>query len=81
MKKYPNYFTEECYKYENIKWIYTHLVTRCFGKFLQYVTMVPIVEMFNHECSDLYYDFDYMDSNKNKPSNFNGLGESKKREF
>jgi len=43
--------------------------------------MVPIVEMFNHECSDLYYDFDYLDSNKNKPSNFNGLGESKKREF
>ena len=34
MKKYPNYFNEECYKYENIKWIYTHLVTRCFGRFL-----------------------------------------------
>jgi hypothetical protein len=30
--------------------------------------MVPIVEMFNHECSDVYYDFDYLEDNKNKPS-------------
>jgi hypothetical protein len=30
--------------------------------------MVPIVEMFNHECSDVYYDFDYLEDNINKPS-------------
>jgi hypothetical protein len=41
---------------------------RCFGKFLEYVTMVPIVEMFNHECSDVYYDFDYLEDNINKPA-------------
>lgn len=39
------------------------LIKRCFGKFLEYVTMVPIVEMFNHECSDVYYDFDYLEDN------------------
>jgi len=30
--------------------------------------MVPIVEMFNHECSDIYYDFDYLPDNPNKPA-------------
>jgi hypothetical protein len=33
--------------------------------------MVPIVEMFNHECTDVYYDFDYLEDNANKPSVFN----------
>ena len=65
MKKYPNLFAPECYSLNNFKWIYTHLVTRlnknkrAFGKFLEYVTMVPIVEMLNHECTDVFYDFDY----------------------
>ena len=53
-----------------------HLVTRllcifrCFGKFLEYVTMVPIVEMLNHECTDVYYDFDYNSNNKDIPKVF-----------
>ncbi len=28
MEKYPHFFNEDCKKFENIKWIYTHLVTR-----------------------------------------------------
>jgi len=30
--------------------------------------MVPIVEMFNHECSDVYYDFDYLENNISRPA-------------
>ena len=28
MKQYPNLFSPDCYSYKNVKWIYTHLVTR-----------------------------------------------------
>ena len=28
MKKYPNLFASDCYSYNNVKWIYTHLITR-----------------------------------------------------
>ena len=59
MSKYPDLFEQDTYSDDNIRWIYTHLVTRCFGKYLQYVTMVPFAEMFNHECTDVYYDFKY----------------------
>ena len=43
--------------------------------------MVPIVEMFNHECMDVFYDFDYKEDNKKIPDDFKGLGESKKRDY
>lgn len=50
-------------------WIHTHLVTRCFGKYFQYTTMVPFAELFNHECSDVYYSMYY------KPGNPDDQGE------
>lgn len=43
--------------------------------------MVPIVEMFNHECMDVFYDFDYKEDNQKIPDDFKGLGESKKRDY
>ena len=66
MAKYPDLFEKETFSDDNVKWIYTHLVTRCFGKYFQYVTMVPFAEMFNHECTDVYYDFKYKISNPYK---------------
>ena len=45
-------------------------MTRCFGKYLEWVTMVPLVEMFNHECADVFYDFDYEDDNQNTPKSY-----------
>jgi len=47
-------------------------VTRCFGKYLEYVTFVPFVELMNHECSDVYYDFKYGPANlrQNKQEDF-----------
>ncbi len=36
--------------------MYIHLVSRCFGTSLQYVTMVPYCEFLNHENTDVYYD-------------------------
>lgn len=41
-------------------------MTRCFGKYLAYVTMVPFCELFNHECIDVYYDFEYNNDNPSK---------------
>ena len=58
IKKYPKLFNEKDFSFENTKWIHTHLTTRCFGKFLCYVTMVPFAEYFNHECTDVYYDLE-----------------------
>lgn len=65
-EKYRYYFKEETVSFDNVKWIYTHLVTRCFGKYLAYVTMVPFCELFNHECVDVYYDFTYNNDNPYK---------------
>ncbi|CAD8083112.1 unnamed protein product [Paramecium sonneborni] len=64
--KYPNLFAPETVTLENARWVYTHLVTRCFGKYLAYVTMVPFCELFNHECTDVFYDFEYNDDNPHK---------------
>lgn len=52
--------------YEDAKWIYIHLVSRCFGKYFAYTSMVPFAELLNHECSDVYYDFQYNEDNKFK---------------
>jgi hypothetical protein len=35
--------------------------------------MVPIVEQLNHECTDVYYDFDYKNDNPKKPNVFFNL--------
>mmetsp|Transcript_4225 Transcript_4225/g.3549 ORF Transcript_4225/g.3549 Transcript_4225/m.3549 type:complete len:108 (+) Transcript_4225:661-984(+) len=61
----PQIFTKE-----NIRWIYTHLVTRCFGKYFEYVTMVPFAELFNHECADVYYDLEYYKENPHMPDDY-----------
>jgi hypothetical protein len=44
--------------------IFVFINLRCFGKYLEYITMVPIVELFNHENSDVFYDFDYKKENQ-----------------
>ena len=67
-KKYPDLLDPMYFTSENIQWIYTHLVTRCFGKYLEYVTMVPFAELFNHECSDVFYDLKYLEGNPHVPS-------------
>lgn len=61
----PKVFTKE-----NIRWIYTHLVTRCFGKYFEYVTMVPFAELFNHECADVYYDLEFYPENPDIPDDY-----------
>ena len=61
--RYPDLIDPAYFTSENIQWIYTHLVTRCFGKYLEYVTMVPFAELFNHECSDVFYDLKYVEGN------------------
>lgn len=67
-KKYPDILKEEFFTYENVRWIYIHLTTRCFGKYFEYVTMVPMAELLNHECTDVFYDFRYNEDNPHKPA-------------
>lgn len=59
LSQYPTIFEKETFSYDNCKWIYVHLVSRCFGNYFKYVTMVPFAEFLNHECTDVYYDFKY----------------------
>ncbi|KRX04066.1 hypothetical protein PPERSA_12513 [Pseudocohnilembus persalinus] len=66
LQKYPKQFSEESYNQENARWIYTHLISRCFGNYFQYVTMCPFAEYLNHECVDVYYDFQYNEGNPKK---------------
>lgn len=66
-EKHPDILKKEFFTYENIKWIYIHLTTRCFGKYFEHVTMVPMAELFNHECTDVYYDFRYNEGNPARP--------------
>ena len=35
--------------------------------------MVPIVELLNHECTDVYYDFFFKEENTKKPSVLNKI--------
>lgn len=32
--------------------------------------MVPFCEFLNHECIDVYYDFEYKDDNIHKPKDY-----------
>ncbi|CAD8175062.1 unnamed protein product [Paramecium octaurelia] len=60
--KYPDLFKPGVVTLENIIWIYTSIVTRCFGgQGLKYVTMVPFCELFNHESADVCYDLQQND--------------------
>lgn len=70
LKKYPKWFSPEAYRPENAKWIYCHIVTRCFGKDLKNMAMVPFVELLNHECVDVYYDFVYSQGNPLRPPDY-----------
>lgn len=70
LKKYPQFFKDEKdYDYDNAKWIYTHIVTRCFGGDFHNVTMVPYAEYFNHECTNITYKLAYKPDNINKGEN------------
>ncbi|CAD8110312.1 unnamed protein product [Paramecium sonneborni] len=67
LDQYPQYFKKETYSFENIKWIFIHLVSRCFGSTLEQVAFVPFCEMFNHENTDVRYKGQYLEDNLNKP--------------
>ena len=69
-KEYPGLLDPQIFSPENVRWIYTHLITRCFGKYLEYVTMVPFAEFFNHECSDVFYDLQFNENNPNIPKDY-----------
>ena len=72
LSKYPDKLHKDSYSYENVKWIHIHLITRSFGgKYLNYVTMVPFAEFFNHECTNVYYDFKQISENTNITSDKN----------
>ena len=68
--KYPEILDAKAFTKDRIRWGYTHLVTRCFGKYLEYTTMVPFAEFFNHECVDVYYDMEYYADNPHKPKSY-----------
>ena len=70
VQKYPDILKVSAFTPKRIRWAYTHLVTRCFGKYLEYTTMVPFAEFFNHECIDVYYDMEYYTNNPHKPKNY-----------
>ena len=70
IKKYPGLLDPDVFTPRNIRWIYTHLITRCFGKYFEYVVMVPFAELFNHECSDVYYDLEYFSINPDIPKDY-----------
>ncbi|CAD8098588.1 unnamed protein product [Paramecium primaurelia] len=67
LDQFPQHFKKETYSYENIKWIFIHLVSRCFGSTLEQVAFVPFCEMFNHENTDVRYKGLYLENNINKP--------------
>jgi len=69
-QRYPEVLDPNIFTKENIRWIYTHLVTRCFGKYLEYITMIPFAELFNHETIDVYYDLEYYATNPNIPKDY-----------
>lgn len=67
LERYPQHFNKEAYSYENVKWIYIHLVSRCFGSNIAQVSFVPFCEMFNHENTNVRYTGLYRDDNPDKP--------------
>ena len=52
--KYPNFFIKETFSLENFLWIYSILTNRSFLGCYKYVSMIPFVDMINHNCVDVY---------------------------
>lgn len=65
--KYPEFFREEVCTYDNLRWLHTHIITRSFGSHLKYITLAPLVEMFNHECTEAYFDVCNTDDEAKSP--------------
>jgi len=55
LKKYPTLLSPSTYSLDNVTWLFIHLISRSFGC-LNYITMVPFAEMFNHENTCVYFD-------------------------
>jgi hypothetical protein len=55
--RYPDYFAPETITFENYKWLYIHLQSRAFGRSIQYISLVPIAELFNHENTGVHSAF------------------------
>lgn len=40
---------------QNYRNIFVNLTNRSFGKYLNYISLIPFAEFFNHHCSKIYY--------------------------
>lgn len=54
-KKYPQFFQPSTFSLENFTWIYSILTNRSFFGNFKYVTLIPFVDMLNHENHGVYY--------------------------
>ena len=52
--KYPDFFKKDTFSLQNFLWIYSILTNRSFFSGYKYVTMMPFVDMLNHECVNVY---------------------------
>jgi hypothetical protein len=63
MAKHNTLLPKELVTRDNYQWLYIHLVSRCFGRYLECITMVPFCEFFNHHITDVLYDFHFQPDN------------------
>ncbi len=64
--KYPKFFRKETFSLENFIWIYSILTNRSFLGDYKYVSMIPFVDMVNHNCVDVYRNHPHNDEAKEK---------------
>lgn len=73
-KKYPEYYLPGTFTWENFSWIYSILRNRSFFGSFKYVTLMPFVDMLNHENVGVYFsskkELDLKESQELNEENF-----------
>jgi len=68
--KFPETFDVSLFTSDNVRWIWTQIISRKFGwmRNTKYVTLIPFGEFLNHNCSRLQYDSMFKESELADPT-------------
>ncbi|OMJ82728.1 hypothetical protein SteCoe_16493 [Stentor coeruleus] len=72
LEKFPQ-FTSEMLKLEEYTWAFRVIGTRSFGKFMPYITLIPVGELLNHDNVETYYIYQKESDTPDASSRYSGI--------
>lgn len=73
-------FTSEMISLESYTWAFRVISTRCFGKFMPYLTMFPVGELLNHHNSQSYYIYQFNSEKPDASRRYSGVCDDNDRD-